>query len=645
MSAEPSETIKLFGTVETVQAPMPLRAGSLSAELDGGNLRHIRFDGLEIIRGIAFIIRDKNWGTYNPTIIGLQVEEAEQGFKVTYDAVVKDERQEFKYQATITGTPRSLVFRSEGEAVSEFLTSRAGFVVLHPIDNVAGQRVEIEHVDGRIEHGRFPELIDPVQPMMALRSLAHEAAPGLRVTCHMEGDTFEMEDQRNWTDASYKTYVRPLALPWPYSLAAGTRIEQKVSIGISGSSPARARREEPISLRLGKQVGPAPAIGLGLDPDDIGSTRPVISTLAKLRPRHLVCHHDPRRGHDRATLQEAVSIAAGLDTQPWLEAVVAEIDGFEREIAELGAIVTAMGAPFKVVMLSPASDLKCTLPGSAWPPSPPATEMFRAARRTFPDARIGGGMFSFFTELNRKRPPTAELDLVSFTTGALVHAGDDHSVMEGLEALPAIAASARAIANGRPIAVGPSAIGLRMNPYGEAPVENPHNIRQAMNRNDPRQRGLLGAAWAVGYYARLAASVEAITFGGTTGPFGLAHTPENWPAPWYDDFGGVFPVFHALRCLARLAGRMTREIKISNPNAVQGICVEDSTGSEMILANLTPDPQHVVLPAVANGIALVDSSCFVEAAHSPEITDRLNPVPDPSAVTLGAFAVARIRLA
>ena len=28
-----------------------------------------------------------------------------------------------------------------------------------------------------------------------------------------------MEDQRNWTDASYKTYVRPLALPWPYTLA------------------------------------------------------------------------------------------------------------------------------------------------------------------------------------------------------------------------------------------------------------------------------------------------------------------------------------------------------------------------------------------------------------------------------------------
>ena len=42
-------------------------------------------------------------------------------------------------------------------------------------------------------------------------------------------------------------------------------------------------------------------------------------------------------------------------------------------------------------------------------------------------------MFSYFTELNRKRPPLGELDFVSFTTSALVHAGDDRSVAESLE--------------------------------------------------------------------------------------------------------------------------------------------------------------------------------------------------------------------
>ena len=37
----------------------------------------------------------------------------------------------------------------------------------------------------------------------------------------MKGDAFEMEDQRNWADASFKTYVRPLPKPRPYVIAEG----------------------------------------------------------------------------------------------------------------------------------------------------------------------------------------------------------------------------------------------------------------------------------------------------------------------------------------------------------------------------------------------------------------------------------------
>ena len=96
-------------------------------------------------------------------------------------------------------------------------------------------------------------------------------------------------------------------------------------------------------------------------------------------------------------------------------------------------------------------------------------------------------MFSYFTELNRKRPPVMELDFVSFTTSALVHAGDDRSVTESLESLPHIARSVHAIVGGRPYAVGPSAIGMCDNPYGARTAPNPDNIRQAMNRNDPNR--------------------------------------------------------------------------------------------------------------------------------------------------------------
>ena len=65
-------------------------------------------------------------------------------------------------------------------------------------------------------------------------------------------------------------------------------------------------------------------------------------------------------------------------------------------------------------------------------------------------------MLSTFTELNRKRPPLDLIDFVTFCTTPNVHAGDDRSVMETLESLPAVAASVREIIGGKPFVVGPS---------------------------------------------------------------------------------------------------------------------------------------------------------------------------------------------
>ena len=43
-----------------------------------------------------------------------------------------------------------------------------------------------------------------------------------------EGDLFEMEDQRNWTDGSFKTYSTPLALLLAEGGEPGQAIRQRV---------------------------------------------------------------------------------------------------------------------------------------------------------------------------------------------------------------------------------------------------------------------------------------------------------------------------------------------------------------------------------------------------------------------------------
>jgi hypothetical protein len=644
MNNAPSLAIRLFGTDEPVTPLRILRAGALTAELDTGNLRHIRFGGVEIIRAISFIVRDKNWGTYNPVISDLVVDERADGFTVTYKALALDDNQAFRYSARIEGSAEGrLDFSAEGSAETPFLTNRTGFVVLHPIAGVSGHPVTIEHVDGSIVESRFPDIINPIQPMMDLRALTHEAAPGLKVTCRIEGDTYEMEDQRNWTDASYKTYVRPLALPWPYTLPKDERIEQAVRLTVTGTQPAADRGSDAGTVTIGDVIGTVPPLGLGLNPSEITDTIARAEALRMVGAKVLVGYYDPSLGHEFTTLGGIVAAARMIEAEPWLEAVIQSVDDFEAEIAALGRDVADMGSPFKTVLLSPLPDLKCTLPGSVWPPAPPPRAFFEAARKAFPDARIGGGMFSLFTEMNRKRPPVDLIDLVSFTTTAMLHAGDDTSITEGLETLPAIALSARAIADGKPYALGPSAIGMRMNPYGEAPLKNPGNIRQAMNFNDPRHRGLLGAAWALGFFARFAeGGATTITLGGTTGAFGLVHARHAWPQPYFDEVGGVFPMFHVLRGMARLAGKPLRQV--TTPDTIEAIAAETGDGIELWLANRTGSEQSVALPGAPRDRFLLDADSFVAATQDGNALDTLAKPFDDRMLTLAPYAVARIRL-
>jgi hypothetical protein len=149
------------------------------------------------------------------------------------------------------------------------------------------------------------------------------------------------------------------------------------------------------------------------------------------------------------------ALARAIGAAMELQIVVPSVADFAADLTAAAAAVHRAGLTPEAVAVSSAADLKSTTPGQAWPPAPPLDALYRAARTAFPGVRLIGGMFSFFTELNRKRPPLQDIDAVGFATSALVHAADDLSVMETLQALPAIAASARAIAGERPFVVGP----------------------------------------------------------------------------------------------------------------------------------------------------------------------------------------------
>ncbi len=239
-------------------------------------------------------------------------------------------------------------------------------------------------------------------------------------------------------------------------------------------------------------------------------------------------------------------------------------------------------------------------------------------------------MFSYFTELNRKRPPPGLLDFLTFSTCPIVHAADDRSVMETLEALPYVAESARAIAGDLPYAVGPSSIGMRDNPYGPAGLPNPRRVRQAMSGPDPRQAGLLNAAWTLGYAARFAAGgAWRIAFSGPVGHFGIA-----------DASGAVHPVFHVLRGLAGLAGEALRASPTTAEREVLALCA----GPALWLTNLTAEPRAVDVPPEFAGadLSVLDTAWLATAERRTGAFDGVPRRPAPGRIVLDAYAVAAL---
>ena len=177
-------------------------------------------------------------------------------------------------------------------------------------------------------------------------------------------------------------------------------------------------------------------------------------------------------------------------------------------------------------------------------------------------------------------------------------------------------------------------------------MENPNNIRQAMNRADPRQRGQFGAAWALGYFAHFArGGASAITLGGGTGEFGLVHADMPYAQPYFDETGGCYPVFHVFRGLAALAGRRLLDVKSSAQRVVQAIGTIEPGEGEVWLANLTGQEQQVTLWSKAEGqIAILDEESFAYAASNARAMDVLLKQFDADEIRLRPYSVARLRL-
>ncbi|MGF1476009.1 MAG: hypothetical protein ACFB6S_10650 [Geminicoccaceae bacterium] len=632
-----SRNQKLYGTDQAPSPGILLKAGPLACELDGSSVRAIRFTGQEAIRGVDYVVRDQNWGSPPAALSEPVIENNENGFRATLDGRVQTAEIDFRFQLIVEGDAGgTLTIMADGEALSSFLTNRTGFTVLHPINGVAGEPVRVSHKDGSVSDEIFPALISPGQPIFDIRSLRHQLTADLAVTCRMEAGfphdpdaVFEMEDQRNWTDASYKTYVGSLLDPWPYRLDAGTKTRQRILIEIEGArgQAAPAKRSEPAPMSIGEPAGQMPRIGLGIMPADLDAVSNQIGSLEGLKPSVLSVYAEAGDPDFSNVLKAYAGIAKRLETEVQLELILSAGVRPATELAAAADACRQVGLKVSYLLACPAPYLKSVQPSGPWPDVADLAHIYNAAREVFPQTKILGGMASYFTELNRKRPPPACIDAISCTNSPLVHAADDRSVMQTLEALPAIVASMGAMAPGLPVHIGPAAIAMRHNPYGADTLDNPSGQRLAMARQDPRQKGLFGAAWTAGYAAAMARTgVAQLILNHLSGPSGLIGAADDYR-----------PVFHVMRWLCACSDQPVRTTD-GGSDDVAILAVGAGVPTKFLIANLSAEPKMLSLAAAIEGLFL-DEESFDAARTNSDWLDQTSLRRLENRLELGPFAV------
>ncbi len=420
-----------------------LRAGNLTCQFESGNLRYITWENTEVVRKIYGAVRDEQWNTLPCNLHGEEVQAGELEFSISYMAFYRRGGIVYKARFRIEGKPdNSITFSMRGEALAPFMRNRIGLCVHHPIPECRGREAEITQPDGTRYRAVFPEAVSPWQPFRHVQQMQWSTASNLTVQLSFTGDLFETEDQRNWSDSSFKTYSTPLELPYPVKVVAGATIEQSVTLRVSGI-PAEKSLHRKIEEREEKIA--FPKIGFGR-PDTMPPLTEEMIQLMKQIPFH----------HYRVTLiasqpgwpeklAEALREAAQLQTL--LELVLELGSDAEPALQKLALILASrQSGVYSILLLRSGEHL---YPPAAFQP------LYAYLKSKLPNIKTGYGTAFFFADLNRHRPGKTDCDFISFSLNPQVHATDNRTLMENLEQQEDLLQTAAGFAKGKPVYISP----------------------------------------------------------------------------------------------------------------------------------------------------------------------------------------------
>jgi hypothetical protein len=617
---------------------------------EDGDLRYIKVGPHEILRRIYVAVRDRNWGTIPAQISITHKTIQPDSFLIQYRAVHQQNEIEFAWDGTISGSANgALNFSMDGRALSTFSRNRIGFCVLHPI-SCAGAKCVVEHFDGQVVQTIFPVEISPHQPFQNVKAITHVVQPGLQAEVRFSGDAFEMEDQRNWTDASYKTYCTPLNLPFPVEIAAGTQIQQSVELRLISKANLSSITQsdnilEPVRVVISSDVvGRLPRLGLCAASHNQPLSAQEIKRLRTLNLSHLradIYFSQPDwEAHLRRIVFECEELGVALEVALHLTSEA------ERELRTLCRVLEILKPRIGAWLIFDVN-------GNSPPAETIALTHHHLREYTTEEALFAGGTDAFFAQLNRNRPPLDGLDLITYSLNPQVHAFDNTSMVETLPVQTLTLANVRQFSGGRMPMVSPVTLRMRFNPAATStdPTPLPNELPPQV---DPRQMSLFGAGWTLGSIKHLAeGGAYSVTYYETTGWLGVMETdagssqPELFPSlP-----GSVFPLYHILADMGEWAGAEVLQTSSTDTLAVDGMALRSNGSACVLIANFSARQQMVQLIGLRGNLKLrtLDEFSAEEAMTMPEgyrsrPRHLLTAIENIYSIELAPFAVANINI-
>lgn len=627
-------------------------AGPISADLmEDGSLRYIMFGGKEIARSIYSAFRDENWGTVPVSLDSFDIRQDHSSFTVIFHAVHKTEQIHFEWDGTISGDSEGTIrYSMKGTAHNDFLKNRLGFCILNPLE-VAGTPVQVETDEG-IVSDEFAKLITPHDPFTHMKSMTYPLDDQTSVSILFEGDLFHTEDQRNWTDASYKTFCTPLDIPYPVKVNKGDSVSQVITIQVTAKqSQASVFLENKPEITVGAtSIGKLPALGTWFAPLNRQAGDNEIERLRALHLSQLRVQLNLLQPGWASVLRNAVDAALKLKISLQVEALT---DNQELGLRALITLIHEENMP--VVQLSPFPEgynedekvkTKCELSGSPYRACQFTTKrtMAEQARKWLDHfglkISVGGGSRTNFTEFNRSVLPLELLDVAEYAMQPQTHAFDVASITETLEVQELTVKTAKSIIAeyALPLHINSVTFKWRINPYATSDdgvkVERQDQI-------DPRLHSLFGAGWTIGSIHRITSEnvVRSINYYEHAGVLGLM-----------DDGGQLlFPVYHVLAQIAEFSDADILPVQINTSKKIEGFAVKKDFRIRIFLANLENDSKTIELHLPSSfrsqwNLKILDENNYSTMMQYPkqwsQEETKLESCEDILELSLSPFAVA-----